>query len=89
MDSLRAHLATLTPAEQASFALRAGTTINYLRKALSKGQRFDGGLVRQLHIHSAGAVSLSELRPDIWPADEAPVADPDPDANRIVPVEGA
>ena len=67
MDTLRSYLATMPPAEQAAYAVRAGTTIGYLRKALSKGQRFDGGLVRQLHIESDGAVSLTELRPDIWP----------------------
>ncbi|HGM6729736.1 TPA: hypothetical protein ACKQBZ_004712 [Stenotrophomonas maltophilia] len=70
MDTLRTYLSTLSPADQAEYAKRAGTSIGYLRKALSKGQRFDGGLVRQLHLHSAGAVSLTELRPDIWP-DEA------------------
>lgn len=89
METLRAYLATLIPAEQADYALRSGTTINYLRKALSKGQRFDGGLVRQLHIQSDGAVSLSELRPDIWPAADAATLEADPDATRIVPVEGA
>ncbi len=68
MDTLRSYLATMPPAEQAAYAVRAGTTIGYLRKALSKGQRFDGGLVRQLHIESDGVVSLTELRPDIWPA---------------------
>lgn len=70
MDTLRSYLATMPPAEQAAYAVRAGTTIGYLRKALSKGQRFDGGLVRQLHIESDGAVSLTELRPDIWPESE-------------------
>ncbi|WP_285445508.1 hypothetical protein [Xanthomonas sp. fls2-241-TYG-148] len=67
MDTLRSYLTTLTPAEQADYAVRAGTSIGYLRKAMSKGQRFDGGLVRQLHVQSQGAVSLTELRPDIWP----------------------
>ncbi len=67
MDTLRIYLSTLTPADQADYAKRAGTSIGYLRKALSKGQRFDGALVRQLHIQSSGVVSLSELRPDIWP----------------------
>ncbi|MEA9605738.1 hypothetical protein QY702_04550 [Xanthomonas campestris pv. plantaginis] len=67
MDTLRSYLTTLTPAEQADYAVRAGTSIGYLRKAMSKGQRFDGGLVRQLHVQSRGAVSLTELRPDIWP----------------------
>lgn len=70
MQTLRTYLATLSPAEQAVFADRAGTTIGYLRKALSKGQRFDGALVRQLHLESAGSVSLTDLRPDIWPGDE-------------------
>jgi hypothetical protein len=67
MDTLRAHLSTLNPADQAAYAARCGTTIGYLRKALSKGQRFDGGLVRLLHVESRGVVSLTELRPDIWP----------------------
>lgn len=67
MDTLRTYLSTLSPADQAEYAKRAGTSIGYLRKALSKGQRFDGGLVRQLHVQSEGAVSLTELRPDIWP----------------------
>ncbi|WP_414488805.1 hypothetical protein [Stenotrophomonas maltophilia] len=67
MDTLRSYLSTLTPSQQAAYAKRAGTSIGYLRKAMSKGQRFDGGLVRQLHLQSRKAVSLSELRPDIWP----------------------
>jgi hypothetical protein len=70
MDTLRAYLTTLSTADQADYALRCGTSIGYLRKAISKGQRFDGGLVRQLHVQSQGAVSLTELRPDIWPAEQ-------------------
>lgn len=67
MKTLRDYLTTLKPADQAAFAARCGTTIGYLRKAMSKGQRFDGGLVRQLHEQSGMAVSLTDLRPDIWP----------------------
>ena len=70
METLRSYLSTLIPADQAEFASRAGTTIGYLRKALSKGQRFDGALVRRLSLESAGSVSLTDLRPDIWPGDE-------------------
>lgn len=70
METLRAYLRTLSPLEQADFARRSGTTIGYLRKALSTGQRFDGALARQLHLQSSGAVGLTDLRPDIWPADE-------------------
>lgn len=83
MESLRTYLNSLPVAEQAAYAKRAGTSIGYLRKALSTGQRFDGGLVRQLHLQSGGAVSLTELRPDIWPA---PDPELDPDAGRIVPM---
>lgn len=72
MQTLRTYLSTLSPAQQAVFAERAGTTIGYLRKALSKRQRFDGALVRQLNLESAGSVSLTDLRPDIWPGDEQP-----------------
>lgn len=70
METLRTYLKTLSPLDQADFARRAGTTLGYLRKALSKGQRFGGALVRQLHVQSGGRVDLTDLRPDIWPADE-------------------
>lgn len=72
METLRAYLKTLSPEQQAEYAFRAGTTIGYLRKALSKRQRFDGALARQLDIQSGGAVSMRELRPDIF--GEAPAA---------------
>jgi len=74
METLRTYLSTLSPADQADYAKRAGTSIGYLRKALSKGQRFDGALVRQLHIQSCGEVSLTDLRADIWPANESAAA---------------
>jgi hypothetical protein len=66
MDSLRAYLTTLSTAEQAEFATRCGTTIGYLRKALSTKPRFDGALVRKLWEESDGAVIREELRPDIF-----------------------
>lgn len=66
MDTLRAYLAKLAPPDQAAYAVKAGTTIGYLRKAMSKGQRFDGALARRLDEESAGAVSRHDLRPDIF-----------------------
>lgn len=66
METLRAYLSTLTPDQQARYAKAAGTTIGYLRKALSKRQRFDGALVRRLDEVSRGAVSRLDLRPDIF-----------------------
>jgi hypothetical protein len=83
METLRNYLSTLNPAAQAEFAARAGTSIGYLRKAISVGQRFDGALVRLLHIESGGAVSLTDLRADIWPAGET-VALPKPGIGALV-----
>jgi len=71
MDTLRNYLGTLSTALQADYAKRAGTTIGYLRKALSKGQRFDGALARRLDEASDGKVSRHDLRPDVFgPAPE-------------------
>jgi hypothetical protein len=66
MESLRAYLKTLTPDEQADYAVRCGTTIGYLRKALSAQPALDGALVRRLSEQSNGAVLKHELRNDIW-----------------------
>lgn len=77
MQTLRTFLATMPVQEQADYASRAGTTIGYLRKALSKGQRFDGALARRLDEESGGEVSRFELRPDIFgqaPADDVQAA---------------
>lgn len=68
MDTLRAYLSTLSVPEQAAYAARAGTTIGYLRKALSTKPRLDGALVRRLDEESGGAVSRHELREDIFGA---------------------
>ena len=70
MNSLRAYLATLPPDDQSAYAIRCGTTIGYLRKALSTKPKLDGALVRLLWQESGGAVVREELRPDIWPAEE-------------------
>ena len=66
MESLRAYLATLTPDAQVAYALRAGTTIGYLRKALSVKPRFDAALALALDRESGGAVTRHELRPDVF-----------------------
>jgi hypothetical protein len=71
METLRAYLSTLPPSDQAEYAKRCGTTIGYLRKALSTKPRLDGALVRQLDEQSDGQVSRYDLRPDIF--GDAPV----------------
>jgi DNA-binding transcriptional regulator YdaS (Cro superfamily) len=71
MDELKKYLATLPVAEQEAYATKCGTTINYLRKAISKGSiKFDGALCRLLDENSGGAVSRESLRPDIWPKED-------------------
>jgi len=66
MHSLRQYLTTLTPPQRAEYARRAGTTLRYLTKALSAGDRFGGVVSRRLDEASGGAVSKHELRPDIF-----------------------
>lgn len=78
METLRSYLATLSTDEQAAYAKRAGTTIGYLRKALSKGQRFDGALARRLDEESDANVSRHDLRPDIFGAPAAEPRDSEP-----------
>lgn len=74
VDALRAYLATLKPADQAAYALRCGTTIGYLRKAICTRPRLDGALARRLDEESSGAVPKESLRPDVFdgpPSEEA------------------
>ncbi len=71
MQALRTYLKTLTPAEQAGFAERCGTTIGYLRKLVSINGKVRELLCARIEVESAGAVTRRDLRPDdahlIWP----------------------
>jgi hypothetical protein len=64
---LRNYLNTLTAEGQEAYAQQAGTTIGYLRKALSVKPEMDGKLCRLLEEQSGGRVRKHKLRPDIWP----------------------
>lgn len=66
METLRAYLSTLAPTDQAAYAKRCGTSIGYLRKALSTKPRLDGALARRLDEESGGQVSRHDLRPDVF-----------------------
>lgn len=65
MNELRSYLRSLKPDEQESFARRCGTTIGYLRKALSTGQTLREGLCIKLEQESGSRVTLEGLRPDV------------------------
>jgi DNA-binding transcriptional regulator YdaS (Cro superfamily) len=65
MESLRSYLNSLEPAEQESYAKRCGTSIGYLRKALSTGERFREALSISLERESGGKVPVEDTRPDV------------------------
>lgn len=51
--------------ERESFAARCGTTIGYLRKAISAKQPIREAVVIAIERESGGAVRCEELRPDV------------------------
>lgn len=65
MKNLLSYLNGLPTQEQQDFARRAGTSIGYLRKAISKGQRLGEGLVINLERESGAAVRCEDMRPDV------------------------
>lgn len=68
MNNLRTYLNSMSPPEQEAFAARCGTTIGYLRKALSVSQLLGETLALAIERESAGAVPLASLRPDFYAA---------------------
>lgn len=65
MESLRTYLKTLTRVEQESYAARAGTTLGYLRKALSTKERIAESTAIALDRESEGVVRVEDVRPDV------------------------
>lgn len=65
MEKLRAYLNSLAPLEQARFCAGVGTSLGYLRKALSIGQRLGESICINIERETHGAVTCEELRPDV------------------------
>lgn len=65
METLRTFLSGFTSSEQSAFAIKAGTSIGYLRKALSVGQRLGESICIGIERESFGAVRCEDLRPDV------------------------
>ena len=63
---LKSYLNSLSPQAQEKFCSRVGTTIGYLRKALSKGQRIGPEIAVAIEEQSCGDVTRKELLPDTW-----------------------
>lgn len=65
MDTLLSYLNSLPAPERSDFATRCGTSVGYLRKAISSGQRIGERIVINIERESAGAVRCEDLRPDV------------------------
>lgn len=65
MEKLRKYLNWLDTQTQADFAARCGTSVGYLRKAISLKQEFKAGLAIAIERESGGAVRCEELSPDV------------------------
>lgn len=76
MDKLRTFLNSMTPAAQDDFARRCGTTIGYLRKAISINSKFDVQRCINIDTESGGRVRCEDLRPEVtWEKLRNPVAE--------------
>lgn len=65
MDKLIQFLNGLKPPEQVAFAQRCGTTVGYLRKAASKGQKLGDGLCINIERESGRKVMCEDLRAEV------------------------
>ena len=62
---LHTYLKKLNKSERDSFAANCKTTIGYLRKAISKGQRLGEALAVNIEFFSQAEVPCEVTRPDI------------------------
>lgn len=65
MEKLHEYLKTMLPSEQRKFAYRCGTSLGYLRKAISVGQKIGVELAVAIQRESCGVVRVEDLRPDV------------------------
>ena len=65
METLRTYLNSLSTIDQIDFCSRCKTTVSYLRKAMSIGQRLGESLCIDIERESRGVVRCEALRPDV------------------------
>lgn len=65
MDELLAYLNDLSPADREAFAGRCGTSVGYIRKAVSTRQRIGESLAINIERESNGVVRCEQMRPDV------------------------
>lgn len=66
MEKLRVYLNSISKAEQVEFASKCGSSIGYLRKAISVNQLLSPLLCVQIELNSHNSVTRPDLRPDDW-----------------------
>ncbi|WP_429562070.1 Cro/Cl family transcriptional regulator [Paraburkholderia sp. MM6662-R1] len=66
MKKLRLFLNAMSPRDQESFSRSCGTTIGYLRKAISSGQRLRTDLCVKIEQRSDYYLMRWDLRPTDW-----------------------
>ncbi|MGS4272719.1 Cro/Cl family transcriptional regulator [Serratia marcescens] len=66
METLRAYLNALQLDKKREFASKCETSLEYLRKAISKKQKLGAALSVSIEINSGGSVSRKDLHPYDW-----------------------
>lgn len=66
MEQLRAFLNSMSLAEQREFSVRCGTSIGYLRKAITKHHDLGAALCVLIEKNSRGFVTRKDLYPNDW-----------------------
>lgn len=66
METLREYINTLSIDKQREFSIKCETSLEYLRKAISKKQKLGAALSVALEKNSGGYVSRKDLHPDDW-----------------------
>jgi DNA-binding transcriptional regulator YdaS (Cro superfamily) len=61
----------LAEADQDLFAAKVGTSKAYLYQLATGRRKASPKLAKRIHDATAGAVSLAELRPDVWGKEES------------------
>lgn len=65
MKAVLKYLSTLEPCDRDAFARRCGTSVGYLRKAASVGQKLGESLCIAIERESQRAVVCEQIRPDV------------------------
>jgi len=66
METLRNYLNALSVSMQQEFASNCGTTVEYLRKAISAKQKLGAALSVQIEVNSNCKVLRKDLHPEDW-----------------------